>query len=161
MHRLAELKRIHLLRGIRGRTQAGGVEVASDIRPATIAGNRPALHRLFLVLLDNALKYSDAGTDVNVAVNVVANPTIGEEGSRVTVSIENFGPGISETDLPHIFKRFYRADRVRGGEGYGLGLSLAHSIARAHRATIEARSAGGSTIFEVTFPLREGALTRI
>ncbi len=155
---LAELKRIHVLRGMGGRAQAGGVEVASDNHPAAIAGNRPALHRLFLVLLDNALKYSDAGTDVNVAVNVTANPTIGEEGSRVTVSIENFGPGISETDLPHIFERFYRADLVRGGEGHGLGLSLAHSIARAHRATIEARSAGGSTIFEVTFPLREGGV---
>jgi signal transduction histidine kinase len=152
---IAELKRIHVLAiGVKIAT-ASAVETVAENHPATIAGNRPALHRLFLVLLDNALKYSDAGGDVNVAVNVMANPTGGSDGARVTVSIENFGPGISETDLPHIFKRFYRADRVRGGEGYGLGLSLAHSIARAHRATIEARSANGSTIFEVTFPLRE------
>jgi signal transduction histidine kinase len=153
MRGLADLKRIPVKI-----STVGAVVVAAENRPATIAGNRPALHRLFLVLLDNALKYSDPGSDVNVAVNVAPKRTESKEGSRVTVSIENFGPGISETDLPHIFKRFYRADRVRGGEGYGLGLSLAHSIARAHRATIEARSADGSTIFEVTFPLRDGGV---
>jgi signal transduction histidine kinase len=115
---------------------------------ATIAGNRPALHRLFLVLLDNALKFSAPGGEVIVAVEAGA--------SRVIVSIQDFGIGIATEDLPHIFKRFYRADQSRGGAGYGLGLSLAQSIARAHSAKIEARSTGGvSTIFEVMFPARE------
>ncbi len=140
----AEMRRLAELRQLR-------IHLSSGTGPSTIAGNRPALHRLLLVLLDNAVKYSDPGSEVRV--------TLHDTDSRVTMSIENFGPGIAAGDLPHIFKRFYRADRARTGEGFGLGLSLAQSIARAHSAVIEARSApdktiGGSTVFEVSFPLR-------
>src|SRR5207253_2893435 len=83
---------------------------------AMISGNRPALHRLFLVLLDNALKYSRAGGDVVVAVD--------RGDSQVSVTIEDFGIGISAADLPHIFERFYRANRARSDGGHGIGLSL-------------------------------------
>ena len=145
MRRLAELRQMQI------KMAPGNVAlVLPGSRRATIAGNRPALHRLFLLLLDNALKYSDPGTQVNVVVSGAVN----RKESRATVSVENFGAGISQNDLPHIFKRFYRADRAHGGDGYGLGLSLAQSIVRSHGAEIEARSADGSTIFEVTFPLR-------
>jgi two-component system heavy metal sensor histidine kinase CusS len=146
MRRLAEVRQMQVKM-----TSGGSAPVSPAGRRATIAGNRPALHRLFLLLLDNALKYSDAGSEVKVAVLVAAN---GRE-PHVTVSVENSGAGICQNDLPHIFKRFYRADRMRAGDGYGLGLSLAQSIARSHRAAIEARSVQGSTIFEVTFPFRE------
>jgi two-component system heavy metal sensor histidine kinase CusS len=146
MRRLAELRQMQIRM-----TPDTAAPVFAGHRPATIAGNRPALHRLFLLLLDNALKYSDAGRVVDVAVNVTGR---GKE-SRVTVSVENFGTGISPSDLPHIFKRFYRADRARGGSGYGLGLSLAQSIARSHGAEIVARSGEGSTVFEATFLLRD------
>jgi two-component system heavy metal sensor histidine kinase CusS len=115
---------------------------------AMISGNRPALHRLFLVLLDNALKYSPSGGDVNI--------TVERADSRVAVAIEDFGTGISEADLPHIFKRFYRADRARSGGGHGLGLSLAESIARTHGATIEVRrTERASTVFRVVFASRD------
>ena len=135
MRGLAELRRIRI-------TEPGGEEAA------TISGNRPALQRLFLVLLDNALKYSPAGGDVNV--------TLESGDSLVSIAIEDFGAGISEADLPHIFKRFYRADRARSGGGYGLGLSLAESIARAHGASIEVRRTGrASTVFRVVFPSRD------
>jgi two-component system, OmpR family, heavy metal sensor histidine kinase CusS len=146
MRRLAELRQMQIKM-----MPVSAAPAFGERRPATIAGNRPALHRLFLVLLDNALKYSDAGSEVTVTVNVAVN---GKE-PRVAVSVENFGTGISQKDMPHIFKRFYRADRVRGGDGYGLGLSLAQSIARSHGAVIEARSGEGSTAFEVAFPLRQ------
>jgi signal transduction histidine kinase len=146
MRRLAEVRQMQIKM-----TPGSGAPVFAGRRSVTIAGNRPALHRLFLLLLDNALKYSDAGSDVNVAIGVIAD----EKEPRVIVSVENFGARISQNDLPHIFKRFYRADRARGGDGYGLGLSLAQSIARSHRAAIEARSGEGSTVFEVRFPLRE------
>jgi two-component system, OmpR family, heavy metal sensor histidine kinase CusS len=115
---------------------------------AMISGNHPALHRLFLVLLDNALKYSPAGADVNI--------TVERTDSLVSVAIEDFGTGISEADLPHIFKRFYRADRARSGGGHGLGLSLAESIARTHGATIEVRrTERASTVFRVLFASRD------
>ncbi len=124
------------------------VKAALGEDAAVIAGNRAALHRLFIVLLDNALKYSRAGGDVMV--------TVERTEARVTVAIEDFGAGISAADLPHIFKRFYRADRARGDGGHGLGLSLAESIARAHGAAIEVRSTEGEwTRFRVVFPARD------
>jgi heavy metal sensor kinase len=115
--------------------------------PAVVSGNRPALHRLFLVLLDNAVKYSPEGGAVIVTL------------SHHSVKIQDFGPGISAADLPHIFKRFYQADRARGNGGnggYGLGLSLAESIVKAHGGSIEVTSVPGKgSSFEVTLIARE------
>ena len=113
-----------------------------------VSGNRAALRRLFLVILDNAVKYSPPGSEVRIHVT-------GHE-----VSIADSGPGIAPEDLPHIFQRFYRADKVRNSEsgGYGLGLSLADSIARRHGAKIEVRSElGRGSEFRVVFPAEEAA----
>jgi signal transduction histidine kinase len=113
-----------------------------------ISGNRPALHRLFMVLLDNALKYSRPGGEVILAM------TRGNGG--ILVSVEDFGQGIGENDLPHIFKRFYQADRARNAGGHGLGLSLAQNIARAHGVEIDVRSTlGKGSTFLVVFPERD------
>jgi signal transduction histidine kinase len=122
-----------------------------DIRleedPVVISGNAPALHRLFLVLLDNAVKYSPQGGQVSI--------TLRGNGSVASVAIQDSGPGIGQADLPHIFERFYRADRARTTEGYGLGLSLAKSIAQAHNAEIHVESAANAgATFTVAFPLR-------
>jgi signal transduction histidine kinase len=115
--------------------------------PAFVSGNPGALRRLFLVLLDNALKYSLPGGEVMV--------TLEGAGSRVIAGIQDSGIGIAPEDLPHIFKRFYRADKSRTGGGHGLGLSLAESIALAHEATIDVLSAAGSgSTFRVNFPRR-------
>jgi two-component system phosphate regulon sensor histidine kinase PhoR len=83
-------------------------------------------------LLDNALKYSTEGGEVIVSL------------SDKSITIKNFGTGIAETDLPHIFKRFYQADRARSQGGYGLGLSLAESIVKAHGGSIRVSSAPGA-----------------
>ncbi len=121
------------------------IKAALGDAPAMVFGNRAALHRLFLVLLDNALKYSRSGGAVIVTV----------DRERLRVTVQDFGAGISETDLPHIFKRFYRADRARNGGGYGLGLALAESIASAHGAAIEVQSTEGTgSVFQVVFPAR-------
>jgi len=137
----AEVRRLAELRDLRIHAELGDREI-------TIAGNRAALHRLFLVVLDNALKFSPAGGTVNVSLRV--------EDSKAIVAIEDFGSGIRPEDLPHIFKRFYRADRARSGSGYGLGLSLAESIARSHGAQIEVRT-GASTVFEVRFAFSQSS----
>jgi two-component system sensor histidine kinase CiaH len=115
--------------------------------PAVISGNAAALHRLFLVLLDNAVKYSREGGEVLV--------TIDNRDSTALATVRDYGQGIDPGDLPHIFERFYRADRARSTEGYGLGLSLAKSIVQAHHAHIEVTSAPGSgAVFSIAFPLR-------
>jgi signal transduction histidine kinase len=125
-----------------------GIRTTYGDGAAIVAGNRPALHRLFLVFLDNALKFSHPGGEV--ILKVVSSD------SRVSVAIEDFGVGISESDLPHIFERFYRTDRARSGGGHGLGLSLAKSIARVHAASIEVHSTeSAGSRFQVTFVARD------
>jgi signal transduction histidine kinase len=116
-------------------------------RRAVISGNRAALHRLFVILVDNAVKYSRPGGEVRVSTEI--------RDTRISVTIQDFGAGISEADLPHIFERFYRAGP---GSGHGLGLALADRIARAHSAAIEVRSTeGASTVFCVSFIPRDAA----
>ena len=139
MRSLAEMRQIRIETAF-GASHAGAA--------AMVAGNRPALHRLFLVLLDNALKFSRPGGEVILKVE--------SSESRVAVSIQDFGVGISENDLPNIFQRFYRADGARTGGGHGLGLSLAKSIARVHGASIEVHSTEGvGSRFEVSFVARD------
>lgn len=128
---------------------AAGIRVTTVLgeQTAIVSGNRPALHRLFTVLLDNALKYSRAGGEAILSVT--------RKDGLVAASIEDFGEGIGEADLPHIFKRFYQADQSRSAGGYGLGLSLAQSIAQAHGVEIDVRSTlGKGTVFRVIFPER-------
>lgn len=116
--------------------------------PAIVAGNLPALHRLFLALLDNALKFSRPGGEVILRVE--------NSDSRISVSFEDFGAGISEGELPHIFERFYRTGGAQTSGGHGLGLSLARSIARMHGASIEVHSSEGSgSRFRVDFAARD------
>jgi heavy metal sensor kinase len=120
-------------------------------RAVTVSGNRPALRRLFVILLDNAIKYSPAGSGVRV--------TLTQEHDRASVTIEDSGAGISQADLPHIFERFYRAGE---GEGHGIGLALADHIARAHGTTIEVRSFPGAfSVFRVSFPVSTSANLQI
>ena len=135
-----ELRDLADLRQIQVRTHYP----ASSDEPIVIAGKPQALRRLFLVLLDNALKYSHPGGMVDVLVTA--------ESSRVTVTIRDRGVGIASQDLPHIFQRFYRADKARSGGGYGLGLSIASTIAQAHGASIGATSKEGEgSAFSVHF----------
>lgn len=112
---------------------------------AEIEADPGQLSRLFLNLLDNAVKYSPAGGMVKVKIYA--------EGGRPAVRIADNGSGIPASDLPHIFKRFYRADSSRSSAGFGLGLAIAKSIAEAHGADINAESSPGrGAVFTVIFP---------
>jgi len=137
LHSLAEA------RGIRIRVSAGTDE-------ATIAGNPAALRRLFLAMFDNALKYSQSQTEVRASIV--------RRDDRFVAIVEDQGMGIAAEDLPHIFQRFYRADKARSDGGHGLGLSLAQSIAAAHDAVIEVSSEPGrGSVFQVSFARRANA----
>jgi signal transduction histidine kinase len=107
-------------------------DLAGD--PVRVMGNESALRRLMLVLLDNAIVYSNTGGEVGVRLR--------RNSHEVCVEVTDSGPGINEADLPHIFDRFYRSRQARDQHqgGYGLGLSLAAGIAQRHRARIEVDS---------------------
>lgn len=112
------------------------LSVSAPPEQLLVRANEPALRRLLLILLDNAIKYTPAGGAVSV---VVAN---GERGVRIVV--EDSGAGITADVLPHLFERFYRADAARVRDsGTGLGLSIARTIAEAHGTEITVESEPG------------------
>lgn len=113
---------------------------------APVLGNEQAIRRLVLVLLDNAIKYSSLGGEVNVSLR--------ERGDQLHLEIRDTGPGIPNSELTRIFERFYRAPEARDSSqaGSGLGLSLAAGIAQQHHARIEVESAPGrGSTFRVLF----------
>jgi signal transduction histidine kinase len=116
------------------------------------SGDEAFLHQLFLIFLDNAIKYSSEGTQVRV--------TLEQEAGKIRANFEDQGMGISSEHLPFIFERFYRADRHSGGEAHsgGLGLAIAQAIVRAQGGVIECRSAPGSgSTFTVVLPATHSA----
>jgi len=99
-------------------------------------------------LLDNALKFSPAGSSVTLRVAAV--------GLQAVVSVADTGPGLQADELPHLFDRFYRgaAARASGVPGVGLGLALSQAIVHAHGGSIEASSpASGGATFSIRLPL--------
>jgi len=128
-----------------------GVSLEDDIQSdLKLIGNEPQLRRLFGILLDNAIKYADAKGSVKIHLFA--------DGSNARLSVQNSGAPIPEDELSHLFERFYRADRARSAGGYGLGLSIADSIVRAHGGRISVTStAAAGTTFTVILPLRASA----
>jgi heavy metal sensor kinase len=124
-----------------------GLTLASDISEnIIITGDGDSLIRLFVNLLDNAIKYTSCG-GITVSVHSLLD-------HRVKVSIADTGQGIPEGDLPHIFERFYRVEKARASRGVGLGLAIAAQIVHAHGGEIEASSAvGEGTVVTVYLPV--------
>ena len=114
-----------------------------------VMADKASLTELVIILLDNAVKYSDAKTNVVIKA--------AQQGKYVHLSVADQGVGIAGDDLPNIFKRFYRADTSRTGgssHGDGLGLALAQKIANLHDTTIEVNSKPGKgSTFSLSLPL--------
>jgi heavy metal sensor kinase len=119
--------------------------------PVWIRGDSHSLRRLFLILIDNAVKYTPPNGHVEVSLQEINGCVVGE--------VRDTGIGIGADDLPNVFERFYRADKARSRElgGVGLGLSIGRWIAEAHAGTIEVQSSLGSgSVFQVRLPLADG-----
>jgi signal transduction histidine kinase len=111
-----------------------------------VGGDEEQLRQLLSILLDNAVKYSYKETTIRISLD--------SSNGKAILKVQNTGVPIVPEEQESIFERFYRSDKSRAKEGYGLGLSIAKNIADMHKATINAKSdPNGGTIFTVTFPI--------
>jgi signal transduction histidine kinase len=123
----------------------------ADFEEAPIVADPVLIHQLIMILLDNAIKFSEPGSLVQIGVSRL--------NGAARVAVSDVGPGIPADQLPHVFERFYRGDSARSragtsaSEGAGLGLSIAQWIAEEHGASIRMDSTvGKGTCVVVEFP---------
>ena len=129
-----------------------GVDLTYDAAEGCrVLATKDEIHQVIYNLVDNAVKYSAEGGFVQVS--------LGMEGNKVVLSVEDNGTGIPEADLPRIFERFYRVDkaRSRAAGGTGLGLSIVSDTVKKRGGTVKAanRPEGGA-VFTVYWPRAEG-----
>jgi signal transduction histidine kinase len=120
------------------------IKAEEDVPPIKTDPNQ--LHRAIAILVDNALKYSDDESPVDLGLSV--------QDGRVVISVTDRGCGILESEIPHIFDRFYRAQGSSRADGTGLGLALAHEITDHLGGDIQVHSRpNAGSIFSVLLPL--------
>jgi two-component system OmpR family sensor kinase len=131
------------------RARSKSISILRDLnQEIACTGDEAFLHQLFLIFLDNAIKYSQEGTRIVV--------TLERNGSVIRARFRDQGIGIASEHLPFIFDRFYRAAHSNCGEAQsgGLGLAIAQAIAIAHGGTIDCESTmGAGSTFTVNLPV--------
>jgi signal transduction histidine kinase len=114
-----------------------------------VTGDRDRLKQVLINLVANAIQYTPQGGEVFLSIEKI--------GDQARIICRDTGPGIPAEDLPHIFDRFYRAEksRTRGkATGFGLGLSIANWIVEKHAGRIEVNSKEGQgTSFAIWLPV--------
>jgi signal transduction histidine kinase len=118
-------------------------EISLNVQPAVVQASRDELHRLAINLIENALRYTPAGTEIRVSSGLTAD-------GQATLVVEDDGPGVPERLAPTLFERFVRGAGDRGGS-FGLGLAIVRAVAESH---------GGSVALEQTHPGAERAGAR-
>ena len=124
-----------------------GVEIRLEGQDADVMGDAVALRRVFMNLVENAVKYNRPGGKVNLS--------IGRKDSVARVRVQDTGIGIPQEHVPWLFRRFYRVDKARSREsgGAGLGLAICKSFVEAQAGRIEVESAPGTgSVFTVELP---------
>ncbi|WP_425802435.1 ATP-binding protein [Desulfitobacterium sp. Sab5] len=115
--------------------------------PAVI-GDYDRLRQLFIIFIDNAVKYSPEATSITVALEIKRN-------NELEVSVEDQGYGIPEDDLPYVWDRFYKSDKSRKSSGTGLGLAIAKHLVELHDGQVSLTSElGKGTTVTVILPLK-------
>ncbi|MFC4854118.1 HAMP domain-containing sensor histidine kinase [Actinophytocola glycyrrhizae] len=130
----------------RARRRAADVHFEVDLQPWFLVGEPHALERAVLNLLDNAVKFSPPDGTVRVDLRPAAH-------GYAFLQVADAGPGIKDSDLPHVFDRFYRSDEARTLPGSGLGLAIVKSAAQRHGGAVFAgRSADGGALIAMRLP---------
>lgn len=123
------------------------IEVIKDSPVSMILGDYDRLRQMFMVILDNAIKFSEENKTVHIILS---------KSDKIKVSIKDEGIGIESSDIENIFEKFYKSNLRHNASGTGLGLAIAKQIALRHDGSIEVDSTPGiGTEFVFTFPLHE------
>jgi signal transduction histidine kinase len=145
---------LQLVRQLRRRLSIEGSKLnleVGHIEPVRVHGDEENLRRVILILLDNAIKYTTIGDEEGTNKVVVS---LEQVKSQAVLHVHDTGIGIDSEDLPHLFERFYRADRARSRQGTGLGLSIASTIVEQLGGHITAESTPGQgSTFSVCLPI--------
>jgi two-component system sensor histidine kinase CpxA len=131
--------------------RAHGCEVKlSTMEAARVSGDPELLRRAIENVVRNAIRFAPQGTSVEVTL------TSGKD--QAGISVRDFGPGVPEEALPHIFTAFYRvdSDRTRASGGVGLGLAIARRAIELHHGTLHARNANPGLLVEMSIPCAAG-----
>ena len=140
-----------VLTQMRPLAEKSGVSLSSRLAAdlPVVDADQERIRQTLVNLVHNAIKFNRWGGSVTVTAVV--------EGDHVSIAVADTGIGISRDDLPHVFERFYKADRSRGGGGSGLGLAIAKHTVTAHGGIIGAASeVGKGSTFTFTLPLSSG-----
>lgn len=125
------------------------ITIENNIQNDVLEADSQNLIELFVIFLDNAIKYSAQNTKINLFSK--------KSGNSVILEVKDQGLGIEKKDIPNLFDRFYRADQSRTKldvNGYGLGLSIAKQIIGKHSGSIEVKSElGKGTTFTIKLPI--------
>ena len=121
-------------------------EFAPDLPDIRVDGER--VKQVIINLTHNAIKFTPAGGNITIQSH--------HDDKHVTIDVIDTGTGISRNDLPHIFERFFKADRARSGGGTGMGLAIAKHVIEAHGGSIQAHSREGKgTTISFSLPRAE------
>jgi signal transduction histidine kinase len=130
-------------------TEDKGISLVVDApTPVMVQGDPARLKQVIVDLLDNAIKYTPAGGRITLRTRAV--------GQEAVLDVADTGIGIPAADLPHVFERFYRADKARSRQvdGAGLGLAIVRTICQAHGGSVDIESVeGAGTTCHVHIPL--------
>ncbi len=129
-----------------------GIALSSVLHPAVVDGDPKRLEQIAVNLLSNALRYTDAGGSVRVAVR--------RDGAEALLEVADTGIGIAAEDLPRVFTRFWRGEKSRSRDtgGAGIGLSIVKELVQAHGGSVTVESVPGEgSVFRVELPLADEA----
>ena len=111
-----------------------------------LTGNQTQLTQIVSILLDNAIRHA-TGSEIGLSLK--------QRGHMAVLNVTNDGDAIPPEKMEHLFDRFYRADEARGGQHYGLGLSIAKAVVKKHGGSISAACRAGEVQFTVSIPIRK------
>ncbi len=138
------------LRKVEKLAKKKSITIEKEVEDISIQADKQSITELLVILLDNAIKYSDENKKINFEAK--------KSGGNVLIQVKDQGIGIDKNDLPFLFDRFYRADQARtkqDADGFGLGLSIAKEIVTKHKGSISVKSISGSgTVFTIKLPIK-------